>query len=210
MSPKIVQRDEKRKEIGFVALDHFARKGFQVSSMSQIAKAAGVGKGTIYEYFDSKDELIRFSLELYVEIIEKRVGSKLATIRNPRDRLSHYVFEVMETFMNDPHSMGILLSIFQLLITDKEGADKAVLLRNMFQGARQTIAAIIVEGGDKGIFRPEVLPEAETIAINMIAFLDGIWLHSLLSPEGIDLRGQVNHYLDNLLRSLDRLPTFEE
>jgi hypothetical protein len=96
------------------------------------------------------------------------------------------------------------------LIADREGADKTNLLRGMFQRARQTIAAIITEGVSKGIFRPEARQEAETIAINMIAYLDGIWLHSLISAGGIDLYAQVDYYLDNLFRSIERTPVTEK
>jgi AcrR family transcriptional regulator len=210
MSPKIVDRHEKRKEIGLVALDHFAQKGFAASSISQVAKAAGVGKGTIYEYFQSKDDLISFTLELYVEKIEESVSSMLVGIPNPKERIRHYIFEVIETFMNDPRTMGLLVAIFQMLIADKEGSGKTNLLRGMFQRARQTIATFITEGVSKGMFRPEARQEAETIAINMIAYLDGIWLHSLISAEGIDLYAQVDYYLDNLFRSIDITPITEK
>lgn len=51
-------RDQKRKLIMEAALELFAEKGFATTSINLIAKKAGISKGLIYNYFESKDELI--------------------------------------------------------------------------------------------------------------------------------------------------------
>jgi AcrR family transcriptional regulator len=54
----------KRGEILLAAIHLFAEKGFNETSMREIAEAAGVGKSTLYDYFPSKDEiLIAFVIE---------------------------------------------------------------------------------------------------------------------------------------------------
>lgn len=202
MSPKIVDRNEKRKKIGLVALNHFAMHGFSASSMSRIANAAGVGKGTMYEYFSSKEELISFSLTLYVEQIEQKVASLISGISNPEKRLRHYLYEVIQAIKNDPHTMGVLLAVFKKLIPDRQDTEHTVLLRGMFQSARTAIYDMIIEGVDKGIFRPEARQSAQCIAFNIIAFVDGLWLHSLADPQAFDLTAQADDYLDRLFYSI--------
>ncbi len=206
MTPKFVDRDKKREHIALVALSHFSQKGFAVTSMSQVAKSAGIGKGTIYEYFKSKDALIRFAIELYIKMIEDQVGATLSAISNPRDRLRHYVLQVMDAFMNDPHTMGITLAIFQMLIVDQKEAGQTNVLCDMFHRSRQTIITIISEGVSQGIFQPTARQEAEVIAVNLTAYLDGIWLHYLINPGGIDLNAQVHGYLETLFHSMDHTP----
>ena len=49
---------DKRERILDAAVRVLARKGFHATRVSEIAKAAGVADGTIYLYFDSKDELL--------------------------------------------------------------------------------------------------------------------------------------------------------
>lgn len=202
MSPKIVDRNEKRKQIGFVALKHFAKYGFSASSMSRIANAAGVGKGTMYEYFSSKEELINFSLTLYVEQIEQKVASLIAGIPNPKTRLRNYLHEVIQAIKNDPYTMGVLLAVFKKLVSDSQDNEHTALLRGMFQSARNAIYNMIIEGADKGIFRPEARQSAQCIAFNMIAFIDGLWLHALADPRAFDLTAQANDYLDRLFYSI--------
>lgn len=51
------QYDERKKQILKAAMDVFSRYGFHESNVQQIADEAGIGKGTIYEYFKSKEQI---------------------------------------------------------------------------------------------------------------------------------------------------------
>jgi len=60
-------REEKYTDIIKAAIRVFSEHGFDGAKMEYIAKEAGIGKGTIYEYFDSKDrlfeEILKFSVD---------------------------------------------------------------------------------------------------------------------------------------------------
>lgn len=51
-------RKQKKKLIMDTALELFAENGFHATSISQIAKKAGISKGLTYNYFESKDEIL--------------------------------------------------------------------------------------------------------------------------------------------------------
>ena len=51
-------RKEKKKLIMDVALELFASNGFHATSISQITKKAGVSKGLVYNYFESKSDIL--------------------------------------------------------------------------------------------------------------------------------------------------------
>ena len=51
-------REKSRQQIIDKALDIFAENGYYKASIEMIAKAAGISKGLIYNYFKSKDELL--------------------------------------------------------------------------------------------------------------------------------------------------------
>ncbi|HEX8937802.1 MAG TPA: TetR/AcrR family transcriptional regulator [Sphingomicrobium sp.] len=51
--------DERPREICAAALDVFAEKGFAAAKLDEIARRAGVSKGTLYIYFKDKEELFR-------------------------------------------------------------------------------------------------------------------------------------------------------
>ena len=202
MSPKIVDKAEKRKQIGLLALTYFAEEGAATGSISQIAQAVGVGKGTIYEYFRSKEELITYAMELYVEEAEEKVGFFLDGITDPKERLRRYSIQIVEHIIEDPKTTGILLALFQLILADAGKQGQSNLFTGMFEQAHMTIAEIINRGVERGDFKSRAAEEAHIIAINLIAFLDGLWMHYLASGD-FDLNQQVNHYLDNLYATIE-------
>lgn len=59
----------KRKEIFDASVHLFLEKGFNETSMLEIARAAGVGKSTLYDYFKSKDEIMVSYFENEIQII---------------------------------------------------------------------------------------------------------------------------------------------
>lgn len=66
---------DKRQQILAAATQVFARKGFHQAKIADIAAAAGVGKGTVYEYFPSKKDLFQQQLlhvfTAYLAYLEK-------------------------------------------------------------------------------------------------------------------------------------------
>jgi AcrR family transcriptional regulator len=70
-SPKQYEeiRNEKRQLIMDVALDHFANEGYLPTSISHIAQTAGISKGLMYNYFKSKEDLLKCILDLLIDEI---------------------------------------------------------------------------------------------------------------------------------------------
>src|SRR5574339_719948 len=54
---------KRRHEIFHQVVRVFLKKGFQETSMSEIAEAAGLGKSTLYDYFKTKDEILVYYFE---------------------------------------------------------------------------------------------------------------------------------------------------
>lgn len=58
--PKWTRRkDDRPGELISAALDLFIEKGFSATKLSEVAACAGVAKGTVYRYFDTKEDLFR-------------------------------------------------------------------------------------------------------------------------------------------------------
>lgn len=74
--PKIVDREEMRTSILDAAMSVFVSKGYHRASISNVAMAAGLGKGTLYLYFDSKDALTTALVERhFAEISDLIIGA---------------------------------------------------------------------------------------------------------------------------------------
>jgi AcrR family transcriptional regulator len=78
MSPRSAKqyseiRKQKKELIMETALELFAENGFHATSMSQIAKKAGISKGLAYNYFQSKNEILEEILETSYNEIYKNI-----------------------------------------------------------------------------------------------------------------------------------------
>ncbi len=79
MAPIKVDKEEKRKIILQAAIDIFSQKGFHKATVAEIAKKACVAKGSIYDYFKSKDELIASLMEyIFAQTYEDMQTSSLS------------------------------------------------------------------------------------------------------------------------------------
>lgn len=83
-------RERRRLEILRAATNEFSQNGFEGTRMEAVAKRAGIGKSTVYEYFPSKSELFRAVCELIIEDVLKRVQSSLCAALPVRDLLLRY------------------------------------------------------------------------------------------------------------------------
>ena len=67
------KKRETRKAIMQAAISLFSRKGYEKTSIEELAKAAGVGKGTIYGYFQTKSDILHAFCEDELEILHEEL-----------------------------------------------------------------------------------------------------------------------------------------
>lgn len=206
MAPKIVDKPSRKTELAAIALDLFVEQGFESTSIAQIAKAAGIGKGTIYEYFESKESLILASLEVWMAQLEQASGLEdLDSTQPPAVLLRQFCLSVTDAFLNDPRVHKAMVSMMQLLSTNKALIELNVI-EAMSRGFREMVVQILLDGVSRGDFRKEIARDAEKIAINLFAYLDGLGLHFMMSAHGdhpyFHVHEQIELYLDQLLSSI--------
>src|SRR5512140_996933 len=80
-------REESRRDLMNVAIDCFAKYGFQATSIDRIAKAAGVSKGALYYHFKDKEELLFEAVKNRVGQFERRVASDLESTSDGKQAL---------------------------------------------------------------------------------------------------------------------------
>ncbi|MDO4793248.1 MAG: TetR/AcrR family transcriptional regulator [Filifactor alocis] len=96
--PKIVNTDEKKREIAKVALENFLQRGYQKTTIQSIAISSKMGRSTIYQYFDNKEaiffEVIRcFFLDIEERLDDIKENKDLSKEEKLRELLS-FVFEL--------------------------------------------------------------------------------------------------------------------
>jgi AcrR family transcriptional regulator len=79
--------DEKRKQIIEGAIKVFNKKGYHKATVREIAKEAGIGLGSVYDYVHSKDDILYLFFENYVNTFFDKVKSRASQIADPLLRL---------------------------------------------------------------------------------------------------------------------------
>ncbi|MBT8350077.1 MAG: TetR/AcrR family transcriptional regulator [Deltaproteobacteria bacterium] len=204
MSPKIVDKKQKSKEISRAALKLFSLKGYAATSVGQIAKAASIGKGTVYEYFDTKKDIFIAAIMEWMSIILGHLSEHIKEIKDPVARL-RAMAEINTELVNSVNPTDLRLSMEFLrhsMVEDGVLYQHRYLIKDMLAGLRKMVVDTLLDGVSKGIFHPEIARDAEKIAINLLAYIDGISLHSILSKNYFDLKEQINLYTQNLINEI--------
>jgi AcrR family transcriptional regulator len=101
MSPRPVDKEERKSVIATAAISIFREKGYAETTVEEIALGAGIGKGTVYEYFKSKDEI---ALRIFDEFFlhqEAHLNSLRASNKEPSMALSDFIrtsFDGIESY----------------------------------------------------------------------------------------------------------------
>jgi len=162
-------------DITRAAVDLFSTQGYANTSVQQIVEAAGVTKGAMYHYFESKDDLL-FSvyermLSLQTSHLEEIVGRGTPTAQTLHD----VCVDVIETSIDFlPEGTVFFRSVHML----SEPRQKEVTRRR--RQYHDVFASLIEHGQEEGLYRTDI-PRAVLVAH---FFADVHYLSNWYSPEG--------------------------
>lgn len=111
--PKIVDeqmRETTRRHILQVAAREFARLGFDQANINTIAELAGMGKGTIYLYFENKRDLFLSMLRVIAQDQLTLIRSALAREGTLQERLERLFLAFVELAQTDEDGFNVYMS----------------------------------------------------------------------------------------------------
>lgn len=186
MSPKRVDKKEKRKTILQAAMHIAAIKGMRNLKIGDIAETAGVGKGTIYDYFSSKEEVLHTAVAEFFQQAETAAARRMFKAVSPMDKLVGLFtswIDVSEQMHEDFMMMFVELWVEGLRQTNAEFI-KIFDLKKFYYEYRTLVSGIIREGIENGDFREM---DAELAAGSLLASFDGLMMQWLLEPKKMDI-----------------------
>ena len=196
MSPKIVDKEAKRQQIAQAAMAVFARMGINDAKMADIAAEAGVGKGTIYEYFRSKDEVFAASFELMHGAMGAEVGRRTWGLSDPEEKMRVLIDGFIDLAMQHIDYMEIM---FEFWAEGIRRGEQVLDLKGMYDQYRDYVTVILEEGIAAGAFRPM---KANLVASSLLAALDGLFLQWVMDKEGLPLEEAGEELTEVFLRGI--------
>jgi AcrR family transcriptional regulator len=189
------QRQERRQQILEAALAVFSERGFHAANVSDVAAAAGVSQGTIYWYFDSKEELftaaiLSFFLRFGQDSLDGLEGQETAS-----DKV-RALGRSMARFARDAE--GLFALFLEYWASSARREETGQWWADMLTEYKDVIVGVIEEGVERGEFRSV---EAEPLVWAIMAVYDGLAAYTMLLPE-LDLETSSDAFVEALLTGL--------
>ncbi|MBW2706488.1 MAG: TetR family transcriptional regulator [Deltaproteobacteria bacterium] len=113
-----LQRSERtelrRAQILKTAIKVFSSKGFSGATISEVAKQAGLGDATLYEYFDNKEAILLGAAESYLQNIVSDEDIKWRDLAGPEKTLSKLLWRwIWQLYTCEEFSRVLILELFR-------------------------------------------------------------------------------------------------
>ncbi len=195
LSKREQMREERRQQILDSALAVFSQKGFHASNVSDVAAHAGVSQGTIYWYFDSKEELFDAAIVGFFSGFGAEMTAVLQGGETATEKLRALANSMDDFAVNAQQVFGAFLG-YWASSQDRQGSAKFWV--DLLHEYTRCVVTVIEEGIKAGEFK-EVDAEALVWAIS--AAYDGLAAYMMFIPD-IDVRRVSRVFIDTLLRGL--------
>ncbi len=147
------KHNDKYQKIIAAATRVFAQKGFYQSKISEIAKEAGVADGTIYIYFENKDDILISLFEEQMQAVLDNMKAHLAGQTDPAKKLEEFAWTHLSLIQKNKD----MAEIIQVELRQSDKFMKEYK-NEKFLEYLNIIEDIIIEGQERGVFRKGVMP----------------------------------------------------
>jgi len=176
-NPQSRGRGDRRQEIVEAALTCFSRRGYNKTTMDDIVAESGLSKGTLYWYFDSKEELFEGALLSIFEGFGEDVRATLQTCDSATEKLR----ALSRGTAAFSESVGGYFSLFLEFWVSRPHPDEAARVwYELLEEYKGVLTAIVHEGVEKGEFRPV---DTENLVWALMATYDGLAAYAEFVPD---------------------------
>lgn len=195
------RKDARPAEIIDAALDIFAESGFAAAKLGDVAKRAGVVKGTLYRYFDTKEDLFRAVVQHAISINLKNIELVSTGFRGTLRELVPLILNGAAGRMGDSR----VPALARLVIGESRTfPDLATIWHdNVVAQMLRLMTGIIAEAQQRGEVRPgDPTLYAFSVLGPMVAGALFQEMFGLASPYAPDLRALAKQHGDTVVRGM--------
>lgn len=175
------ERIAKRQDILNAARNVFAQKGYENATLDEIALKAEFAKGTLYNYFDSKEKLFDEIIAGMLDEMTALAKHSTAKGGSIREQFQQYADRVIEYYKANEDILLILMREINRMGRTRERAH----LSHMMQGV-SVLASVLADSLKKGIQNKTIIKEdPEDLANMFVAMIHNRVVRRTFDPQGI-------------------------
>ncbi len=186
----IVDKEKKRNNIACACKDILLEYGIKNLTISHIAKTANIGKGTVYEYFKNKEEIVFEIMTTFIAEHEKKLSEIVSENIGIKEKLFHFLYLGFQD-ENSRKQLALYREFLAISMTSgtNEMIDFNIQCRNRFSNI---LKKIVKDGIEKG----ELPLEIEDFISAILAFELGLIVE--VHTVALDPKDEISRYLDAL------------
>jgi AcrR family transcriptional regulator len=169
-----VSANIRQMQIIQAAMQCFQRKGYEKTTIDDIAAEYGLSKGSIYWYYSSKKDILMAVFHHMVSQLFAEYASLISSPISPRQKLIQMVHLMAQMLLRNCESYRPFMVLMSVAYEDDE-------LRNMsaslYEQAEQMMAEILRQGEKAGEF---IVPNKRLTTSLMIATAEGLFTRQIL------------------------------
>ena len=191
----IVDKEKKRTDIACSCKELLLEYGIKNLTISQIAKTAGVGKGTVYEYFENKEDIVFEIITSFIAEHETKLHEIINLDMSTKDKIFHF-FYLLHEHEDSNKQLNIYREFLAISMTNgtKEMIDFNIVCREKFTSI---LNQIIKDGIDKN----ELRAEAQGLISALVTFELGLVVET--HTVSLGAKDEITLFLDALFKLIE-------
>jgi len=185
----IVDKVQKRKDIALACKELFIEQGIENLTISQITTNAGIGKGTLYDYFKNKEDIVFEIVNILVEERNIIKEQKLSQISRTKDKVK--LFSTFFYSEEDAELRAIYKEFISISLL-KQDEDRIAYQTACTNSYYEWFKKIIQEGIDKG----ELIQKSGRFARGLFVMAVGMFITSEVTNSIENLEEEIHNNID--------------
>ncbi len=193
----IVDKEQKKRDIALGTKQLILNDGINNITISQIAKAANIGKGTVYEYFKNKDEIVFELVEILMQEHNKQKEARLNKLTSTREKVKSF-FSFF--YVDEDKELREIYKQFTAIALSSINEDMLNFQTECYILYEKWMQNII----DEGIKNNELKPRAKNLIMGIFAFTQGVFIMSVTTNAIKNLQQKIDTQIDILFDLMEK------
>ena len=193
---------ERREQLLDIGRSLFAQKGFDATSVEEIAQRAGVSKPVVYEHFGGKEGLYAVVVDREMRGLLDAITGALTSQGHPRELLERAAFALLDYVESSTDG-------FRILVRDSPVAQSTGTFASLISDAASQVEHIMVNQFKERGFDPKFAPMYAQMLVGMVA-LTGQWWLDARKPQKADVAAHLVNLAWNGLSGLEADPALRD
>ena len=190
--PIIVNKEEKRRSIALASRELLLEHGIKNITISKIAECAGVGKGTIYEYFSNKEDIVFEIISVFIAEHEEQLYALIDEDISTKEKIKRSLSMIYST-PDYEKQLTIYREFLAISLTSE--VEEMIEFSEACRARFMTIIDRII---DEAIANGEIKPEAKAMSEMLHTYSIGLVVDA--KTHRVDPLKQIDEFVEALFK----------